>query len=74
MAGGKKKRKGYSVFALCESYATLITRVLHDLCSYFQTSTVIYAETAAIFNTPLSVMTPEGNLALLRAVLPMMKQ
>lgn len=65
MAGKKKKMKkkrGYSVLAPCESYATLITTVLRDLCSYFKTSIVIYAETAAIFNTPLSVMTPEGSL------------
>lgn len=60
MSGGKKW--GYSVLALCESYATFITTVLHDLCSYFKTSIVIYEETAAIFNSPLSVMTPGGSL------------
>lgn len=60
MAGEKKW--GYSVLAPCTSYATLITTVLRDLCSYLKTSIVIYAERTAIFNTPLSVMTPEGSL------------
>lgn len=58
---GKKNRE-YSVLAPCGSYATFIATVLHDLCSYFKTSIVIYVQTAAIFNSPLSVMTPGGSL------------
>lgn len=33
-----------------------MTTVLHDLCPYFKTSVVVYAERAAIFNTSVSAM------------------
>lgn len=38
---------------LCKSYATLNTTVLLDLCPYFKTPVVVYAERTAIFNTPI---------------------
>lgn len=50
------------MLAPCKSYVTLITTVLRDLCPYFKTPTVVYAERTAIFNTSVSAMSPEGSL------------
>ena len=61
------------MLAPCKSYATLITTVLRDLCPCFKTPIVVYADRTAIFNTSVSAMSPK-QLALLRAVLLMMKQ
>lgn len=47
------------MLAPCKSY---VTTEQSDFCPYFKTLIAVYAERTAIFNTPVSAMSPEGSL------------